>query len=247
MEYVKFGYGKKIMIILPGASIKPVSLNAETIKEAYKIFAEDFTVYVIDQKKDIEEGYSVDDMVEYVYSGCKGLGLDDVYFYGIAQGGMVGQLLAIKYPGFIRKMCICSTVSRVSDNSIIHQLAVFARKKDIFSLVSSFTKNVMSDDYYNKFFDQMIMVYKNLSDDELRDFAIRVDAMRNFDVVDRLHEIKIPVLVLGSKADRIFSYEQMKLTADILGCESYFYEGYAHDVYDEAEDIKERILNFFNG
>ena len=37
----------------------------------------------------------------------------------------------------------------------------------------------------------------------------------------------------------------MKETSDILGCESYFYEGYSHAVYDEAKDIKEKIFDFF--
>lgn len=32
--------------------------------------------------------------------------------------------------------------------------------------------------------------------------------------------------------------------ADRLKCESYIYENYSHVVYDEADDIKEKILEF---
>ena len=35
------------------------------------------------------------------------------------------------------------------------------------------------------------------------------------------------------------------MTADKIGCDSYFYEGYSHKVYDEAPDFKEMVYNFY--
>ena len=49
MNYFKFGNGKKNMIILPGVSIKSVMESEKLVIEAYKIFSNDFTVYVFDR------------------------------------------------------------------------------------------------------------------------------------------------------------------------------------------------------
>ena len=48
----------------------------------------------------------------------------------------------------------------------------------------------------------------------------------------------------------VLSEESYKLctckeTVDLLNCETYFYEGYSHKVYEEAPDFKEMVYNFF--
>ena len=63
--------------------------------------------------------------------------------------------------------------------------------------------------------------------------------------VEDLKKIQCPVLVIGSKQDHVFNWERIKQTADVLGCESYFYEEYSHCVYDEAPDYKARLKAFF--
>ena len=60
-----------------------------------------------------------------------------------------------------------------------------------------------------------------------------------------MDKIKCPTLVIGDKNDDVLGVEGSHEIADRLGCESYIYEDYSHAVYDEAEDIEERILEFF--
>ena len=54
-------------------------------------------------------------------------------------------------------------------------------------------------------------------------------------------------MILGSLKDKIISKEDLLfLNENIVNSEIYLYDDYSHAVYDEAVDIKERILDFFN-
>ena len=56
--YFSFGRGKKPLVIIPGLSVQSILLFKDIIKKSYKIFSEDFTVYVIDRKKNVPATYS---------------------------------------------------------------------------------------------------------------------------------------------------------------------------------------------
>ena len=63
MDYFKFGRGEKPFVIIPGVSVQSVMGSAELIAEAYKLFADDFTVYVFDRRKNLPEPQPVIDVV----------------------------------------------------------------------------------------------------------------------------------------------------------------------------------------
>ena len=55
MNYFRFGNGKRIMVILPGLSIGSVMHSAQLIADAYRIFAEEYTVYVFDRRNEVQK------------------------------------------------------------------------------------------------------------------------------------------------------------------------------------------------
>ena len=245
LKYMKFGDGPKNMVILPGLSLRPVTDAPQGVIAAYNIFSKEFTVYLFDYREEPETDLKIKDMAKDVADALNELEVKDIYLYGVSLGGMVAQSLSVQYPDLVKKLVLCSTVSKVDEKTTTVRWKEYAQKKDIISLIDVFMKDVYTKEFYEKGIDIMISMYKNLSDEDLKDLVIRLNAVKDFDIRAKLNEIRIPVLVLGSKADHVFSYEQMKETSDILGFESYFYEGYAHAVYDEAKDIKEKIFDFF--
>jgi pimeloyl-ACP methyl ester carboxylesterase len=245
VKYVKFGSGPKTMVILPGLSLRPVTVTPQAVIDAYEIFATDFTVYLFDYREDPEKGLSIEDMADDVADALKELELEDIYLYGVSMGGMVAQTLILKYPGLVKKLVLTSSVSRVNPEGTTSRWLEYAKKKDIMRLIDAFMRDIYSPELYDQYIDVMIATYKSLTDEELKACVLRLQAAGRFDVTDRLSEIDIPVLVLGSLKDQVFSPDEMRLTADLLHCESYFYEGYSHAVYDECEDIKKRIYDFF--
>ncbi|HAQ62906.1 MAG TPA: alpha/beta hydrolase, partial [Ruminococcaceae bacterium] len=64
MQYIKFGQGKKTLVILPGLSVQSVIPAAAAIEKQYEIFKNDFTVYLFDRRQNLPEVYSVYDMAD---------------------------------------------------------------------------------------------------------------------------------------------------------------------------------------
>ena len=60
MSFVSFGYGTKPFIILPGLSdgLMTVSGKALMLAKPYKLFFENYTVYMFSRKNVMPEGYS---------------------------------------------------------------------------------------------------------------------------------------------------------------------------------------------
>ena len=67
----------------------------------------------------------------------------------------------------------------------------------------------------------------------------------DFDVYDRLPEIKCPCFVSGSFKDMVLSGQGSVEIAEKLGCPMYMYDEYSHAVYDEAPDYRGRMLDWF--
>ena len=57
--------------------------------------------------------------------------------------------------------------------------------------------------------------------------------------------ISTPTLVTGAKIDRVFDCEDVSEVARLAGCESFFYEGSGHAVFDERPDFQQRALEYF--
>ena len=64
MDYFRFGHGSESLVILPGVSVQSVMLLPNIVAAAYKVLTDDFTVYVVDRRKNVKDGYSIAEMAE---------------------------------------------------------------------------------------------------------------------------------------------------------------------------------------
>ena len=244
INYIKFGTGEKTMLILPGIGIKPVCIAPDPVIEAYKTFTDEFTVYLFDPRNDLPEVYDIETMAEDVYGKIEELDLKDIYLYGVSMGGMVAMALTAAHPQLIKKLVLCSSVHK--GNEIFDKWYEFAKAKDSYRLVDSFMDSVYSKDFNDRYKEAAMVAFREISDDEFRRFAILDDALRKCDMTHLLEELKDKdILLIGSRIDKVFSYEDMKDLAETIGCETYFYDGCGHAIYDEMPDIKERIKEFY--
>ncbi len=247
MDYIEFGTGKKNFVILPGLSVHSVMGSSDAIADAYKDFADEYTVYVFDRPKDIHDGYTVRDMAEDTAAAMKALNMEDADIFGASQGGMIAMYLAIDYPDLVNKMILGSTLAKPNDtfNRVIDEWEQLAEKKDERGLLESFADNVYSAETLKAYRDTLISSNLGISDEEYQRFSILADACKTFNCYDELSSIQCPVLVLGSKGDHVATAKGSKQIARALGCEIYLYDdNYGHGVYDEAPDYKQRCLDF---
>ena len=248
MKYCTFGEGPEILVMIPGLSLLSTMMFADTTAIAYKELLQDYTIYLFDRREDMPDVYTISDMARDTYMAVKSLGIEKANFFGTSQGGMIIQVMAIEHPELFKKMVLGSTVSSVMDDDYIYALGEWlelAEAGDIHGLNMSFSEKAYSADTFKRIKRAMSAMDKMVKPEDLKRFITLSKGIIGFNVLDDLKKIQCPVLVIGSKQDHVFNWERIKQTADVLGCESYFYEEYSHCVYDEAPDYKARLKAFF--
>ena len=118
MRYFSFGSGPKNMVIIPGLDVTSVTNVAGLVSNQYSDFHEDYTVYVIDRRTNLPNPYSIEQMAEDTVEVIKNIGIKDIYLYGVSQGGMISQVIAIKYPELVKKMVLSATTSRLTEETV---------------------------------------------------------------------------------------------------------------------------------
>jgi pimeloyl-ACP methyl ester carboxylesterase len=231
-EYIRFGHGEKTLVIIPGLSVKSVLLSEEQIVSAYSPFENEYTVYLFDRRLNMPENYTVYGMANDTAAVMTALGLEDVCLFGVSQGGMIAQCIAIEHPALVSKLVLGSTAARVPGGGI---------KAD----AREFLKALYADEFISKLGIAEALSNIEITEDEEKRFRITSKAADGFDVTDRLSRIKCPTLVIGASNDKIIPPAASAELAELTGGELYMYGApYGHAVYDEAPDYKDRIYSF---
>jgi pimeloyl-ACP methyl ester carboxylesterase len=248
MRYLCFGKGDKDMVILPGLAVQSVLTSAEAIADAYGMFGKEFKVWLIDRRQNLPGVYTIDDMAEDTAKIMKSLGLKNVCLFGVSQGGMMAEIIAIRHPELVGKLILASSVSKfsaVGDHPVWENWVNLAKQGKIHELNMAFCEELYGPEVFAQFKDAILAAEKGITEEDLKRFVIMAGGTENFSVYDELNKITCPVLILGSEKDTVLDVRNMKETAEILGCEIFLYEGYSHAVYDLAPDFKDRIMSFF--
>ncbi len=248
MNYIKFGTGDKILVMLPGLSVKSVLLMGDAVKNAFRAYDKDYTIYLIDRREDVPPVYTVADMARDTAGKMKELGLSDVCLFGASQGGMMAMLIAAWYPELVHKLVLGSTAAKISDmgNSVIGGWVSLAEKRDGAALYLDFLKKVYPSYLFDQFKDIFIATGKSVTEEEFARFIIIAKGAVDFDATSELDKIKCPVLVVGSEDDAVLGSAPSYDIARRLGCRIHMYKDYGHDCYDTAPDFRDRMFKFFD-
>lgn len=140
MNVIHFGSGSETVIIISGVSLTGLEGQGEAVAEAYQLFSAQYSVYLFERKKTLKEGYHVEDMAEDVSRAMELLHLDSAYVYGVSQGGMIAQVLAIRHPEKVKKLVLCSTMSRPTKTMerVAKTWLELAGKQDVVALNRNF-------------------------------------------------------------------------------------------------------------
>ena len=247
MNYFRFGNGSRTMVILPGLSVQSVMSSADLIADAYKIFAEEYTVYVFDRRNEVGEGYTLREMARDTAEAFKVLGLQDICLFGASQGGMMALAIAIEHPELISKMVLGSTAARVNEQmkETVSQWIGYASEGDAEKLYLAFGEKIYPEAVYNAGIELLKETAATVTPEELKRFVIMASSMEGYDVADRLNEVKCPVLILSALDDAAMGPEAGEILTAIPDSKLYVYDGFGHAAFDTAPDYKERMYRFF--
>ena len=251
MDYAKIGSGEKPLIVIPGISIKNPLNFANSFSVPYKIFLNNYTLYFFERKKEAKPGYTLEQMADDQVEALKAIGIEKADIFGVSQGGMIAQYIAIRHPQIVNKLVLGSSTSRPEPLQLetIGKWARLADSRKAQERVDSFLDKCFSEKFLARYRRALKAMYETVTDAEMERFSVFAHACDFVNTYDDLGKIKSPTLVLGAGNDLVTTPEAVTKIADKLKSEGvpyefYMYEGYGHAVFDELSDYKKRIFEF---
>lgn len=251
MDYIRFGTGDKILVMLPGLGDGLRSMKGTALPTAfmYRVFAKDFTVYAFSRKNVLPVGYTTRDMARDQAGAMEQLGIGCADIFGVSMGGMIAQHLAIDYPEKVNKLILTVTSSRPNPilTESIDEWMSCAKRGDHAALMDSNLRRIYTEDYYRKNKWMVPIVGKLTKPKSYDRFFIQADACLMHNAFESLHQIKAPTLVIGGEKDLSLGGDASREIAErIPGAKLQMYEQWGHGLYEEAKDFNHVVLSFLS-
>ena len=249
MDYIRFGTGKRIMIMLPGLGdgLRSVKGTALPMAFMYRVFAKEFTVYAFSRKNELPQGYTTRDMARDQAEAMVQLGIQKADIFGVSMGGMIAQHLAIDYPEKIGKLILTVTSSRPNPllTESIDEWVSCAKRGDHTAFMDSNVRRIYSENYYRKN-KWLVPIMGKLTKPKSYDrFFVQADACLTHDAHESLCHIKAPTLVIGGEQDHALGGDASREIAEkIPNAQLLMYEQWGYGLYEEAKDFNQTVLNY---
>ncbi len=247
-DYISFGRGSDPLIMLPGVGdgFKTAKGVAVPFALMYRCFAKDFRVYVFSRRSNMPDGFTTADMADDMDAIMDSIGIKAAHIFGVSQGGMIAQQMAIRHPDRVKSLILAVTASRPNDimRESIESWLDMADRDDY--------KGIMLDtaerSYTGAYLKRGMMMNKVLARFKPKDytrFRILCDSCLEHDVYDDLGKITCPTWIIGAEQDIVLGAEaSLELKEKIPGSHIYMYKEYSHGVYEQAKDFNDRVLKY---
>lgn len=249
MDYIRFGRGEKVLIMLPGLGdgLQTVKGTALPMALMYRLFARKFTVYMFSRLKDLPVGHTTRDMARDLANAMEELSISKADILGVSMGGMISQWLAIDYPAKVGRLVLAVTSPRPNGilTESVAEWVAYAEQSDHTALMDSNVRRIYSAEYYrlNKWLIPLIgALTKPRSYDR---FLIQAQACLRHDAFEELKRVQAPTLVIGGEKDVALGAEASReLAAQIPGAALKMYRQWGHGLYEEAKDFNRVVMDF---
>lgn len=246
LNYITFGKGEKPLVMIQGLSTRSIKGASFSLAYMYRIFARDYKVYLFDRRENITERITVRDLASDIAKAMDLLEITKADVFGVSQGGMIAQYLAIDRPDLVNKLVLAVTLSRNNETvkTIIANWIQMAEQNNIKCLVTDMVVKMYSDSYVKRYQLFMPLLTVLQRPKNVPRFITLAKACLTCNAYDELDKIQCPVFVIGGMQDKVVSGEASMEIADKLGCEIFMYDDLGHAAYEEAKDFNQKILDF---
>ncbi len=246
LDYITFGKGSKNLIMIQGLNTKGIKGAGMSLAIMYRMFAKEYKVYLFERRPNVSEGITVKDMASDIAAAMDRLGITKADIFGVSQGGMIAQYLAIDRPDLVNKLVLAVTLSRNNDTvqAVINQWIALTEQGKIKELITDMAEKMYSDSYVKRYraFLPLLAVLQKPRDTER--FIHLAKACLTCNVYEELDKIKCPVFVIGGKQDKVLGGIASEEIAEKLKCKIYMYDALGHAAYEEAKDFNKRVYDF---
>lgn len=245
---IRFGKGPGTLVLISGLNVRDAKgkLVALGVAYAYRCFSKDYTVYVFDRREALPEHFSVEQIAEDTARCMAALKLKRADVFGVSQGGMVAQYLALNHPELVNRLVLGVTASRPNATlrTVIGRWCDMARAGNLRGVMKDYFYSTYSDAYMKKHALILPLLLKMLKPMPAARFLTLAEACLTCSTYERLQELSCPVLVLGGGTDKVVTPEATLEIAERLVCEHIMYDKYGHSAYEEAPDFNRKVMDF---
>lgn len=249
MDYITFGNGTKPLLMIQGLNTRDIKGSGKMLAMMYRIFAKEYKVYLFDRRKNLPENITVRELATDIALAMDKLEIRNADVFGVSQGGMVAQYLAIDRPELVNKLVLAVTLSKNNDTmeNVIADWISMTEQEDWKGLVNDMAVKMYSDAYMKKYKMMMPLLTALQKPKDVKRFITLAKACLTCNSYEELDKIKCPVLVIGGAKDKIVTGQASEEIAEKLGCEMYMYEELGHAAYEEAGDFNGKVYEFLRG
>ena len=247
-DYISFGTGKEVLIMLPGVGdgLKTAKGMAIPFSVMYKCYAEQYKVYLFSRRNNLPAGFTTKDMAEDLNSILKKIGIVSANVLGVSQGGMIAQELAIHHPDKVKRLVLAVTASRPNDimrDTLDTWLSMLDRD-DYRGFMIDSAERAYTGEYLKRGIKLNSLIAGMKPKDYTR-FRILCNSCIEHNSYDDLIKITCPTLLIAADQDKVLGAEaSVEMKERIPDSKLYMYKGYSHGVYEQAKDFNGRVMRF---
>lgn len=249
-DMVSFGDGDRPLVILPGLSdgLTTVFGRGRVLAWHYRALPDAYRVSVVSRPNEIPDDYSTREMAADYAALFRSLDLSEIDLWGVSQGGMIAQWLAIDAPDLVRRLCL--TVTTPGPTATLEEtvgrwmgLARAGRHGDLM-------RDTMRRTYTPRRLLRYLLLFPLLGlvgrPSSYRRFLVQAQACLDHDARGDLGRITAPTLVIGGGSDRVVGRGTSEELAGLIpGARLELYPELGHGAFEEAPDFTERVVGFF--
>ena len=246
IDYITFGRGKKPLIMIQGLNTNGLKGSALPLAYMYCVFAKDYSVYLFDRRPDIGEDITVRNMALDIAEAMDTLEIKNADVFGVSQGGMIAQYLAIERPDLVNRLVLAVTLSRNNDTleNVIKNWVEMAERGEMKELIGDMAEKMYSEAYMKRYRPFLPLLTVLQKPKNVQRFVILAKSCLTCDTYEILNKIQCPVFVIGGRQDKIVTGKASEEIAKKLGCGLSMYENLGHAAYEEAKNFNQAVYEF---
>lgn len=196
----------------------------------------------------IPEDWSIPQAVTFLQQMVESTGSRAAHIVGLSVGGILAQAFAVARPESVHSLTLISTAATFSEQGreAMRKRAANVRSGGMEAVLQECLDHWFSKPTILRRPDLIDRVTKTLLADDPEVHAAMWDMISSFDIVDDLHRISAPTLVLTGELDLSTPPSAAKLLHEgIAGSELYIVPGFSHMFLLEAPSlVNDYLLRF---
>lgn len=206
--------GIEMNVTVEGPENAPVVVMSHSLASSHRMWdvqmpvLSGYRVYRFDTRghgdTDAPDGpYNLDMMADDARGLLDALGLEKVHFVGLSMGGMIGQMLAIKYPEALSSLALCATASRMPEEArpAWQERIDTAKTQGMDVLLDGTMERWFSPGFIASNGDVVGSIREIVRTTPVQGYTGAIQAIMMINVTDRLKLVNAPTLIIAGEDD----------------------------------------------